>query len=341
VDTPSTLAPEAPPSEAAPTDSPLPLGPGPAKKRMLIIVNPYATTVSDRLKNLVVYALQGRYDVEAVSTQAQNHATEIGREARDGGYDVVVAFGGDGTLNEVANGLAGTDVPVSVLPGGSTNVVCRTLGIPNDVVDATEHLLGLADDFRPRRIDLGSVNGRYFVFSCGCGLDASVTERVDAKPGLKAKAGPYFYTWAALSSYYRRYVRNAIALRVEAGGREVEGITALAQNSDPYTYFASRPLRVCEGIALDDGTLSLAVLRRGAQRDALTLIPRLLGERLKVPNHRQIEHFDDIHEARVSSVSTDREGRTRPFPLQVDGDYIGEVSLAELRVDPGALTIVA
>ena len=113
----------------------------PRKKRMLIIVNPYATTVSDRLKNLVVYALQGRYEVEAVLTEAQNHAIEIGREARDGGYDIVVAFGGDGTLNEVANGLAGTDVPVSVLPGGSTNVVARTLGIPNDVVDATEHLL--------------------------------------------------------------------------------------------------------------------------------------------------------------------------------------------------------
>ena len=122
---------------------------------MLIIVNPYATTVSDRLKNLVVYALQGRFEVEAVSTEAQNHATEIGREVRDHGYDIVVAFGGDGTLNEVANGLAGTDVPVSVLPGGSTNVVCRTLGIPNDVVDATEHLLALADDWAPRKIDLG------------------------------------------------------------------------------------------------------------------------------------------------------------------------------------------
>src|SRR5919106_852020 len=118
-----------------------------AKKRMLIIVNPYATTVSDRLKNLVVYALQGRYEVEAVTTEAQNHATEIGREAVAGGYDVVVAFGGDGTVNEVANGLAGTGVPVTVLPGGSTNVFCRTLGIPNDVVDATEHLLSLADDF--------------------------------------------------------------------------------------------------------------------------------------------------------------------------------------------------
>src|SRR5881398_236113 len=152
------------------------------RKRMLIIVNPYATTVSDRLKNLVVYALQARYDVEAVDTEAAEHAIEIGREARTGGYDIVVAFGGDGTLNEVANGLAGTDVPVSVLPGGSTNVVCRMLGIPNDVVDATEHLIGIADDFRPRKIDLGRCNGRHFVFACGVGLDATVVRRVDAHP---------------------------------------------------------------------------------------------------------------------------------------------------------------
>src|SRR3954447_13118066 len=160
--------PEAPSSETRSSVAPLP--PKRAKRRMLIIVNPYATTVSDRLKNLVVYALQGRYDVEAVTTESQNHATEIGREAHDGGYDVVVAFGGDGTLNEVANGLAGTGVPVTVLPGGSTNVVCRTLGIPNDVVDATEPLLSLADDFRPRRIDLGVANERHFVFCCGAGL---------------------------------------------------------------------------------------------------------------------------------------------------------------------------
>jgi diacylglycerol kinase family enzyme len=308
---------------------------------MLVIVNPYATTVSDRLKNLVVYALQGRYEVEAVSTQAQNHATEIGREARNGGYDVVVAFGGDGTLNEVANGLAGTDVPVSVLPGGSTNVVCRTLGIPNDVVDATEHLLKLADDFRPRRVDLGKVGGRYFVFSCGMGLDASVTRRVDARPGLKATAGPYYYSWAAISAFYRQYLRNPVMLRVEAEGQELEGITALVQNSDPYTYFASRPLRVCEGISLDDGSLAVAVLRRGAQRDVMTLVPRLLGKRLSAANHRQIEQLGDVRAARVSSLSQLADGSPRPFQMQVDGDFIGEQTEAEVRVEPGALTVVA
>ncbi len=311
------------------------------KKRMLIIVNPYATTVSDRLKNLVVYALQGRYEVEAVSTEAQNHATEIGREAIDGGYDLVVAFGGDGTLNEIANGLAGTDVPVSILPGGSTNVVARTLGIPNDVVDATEHLLSLADRFQPRRIDLGIANGRRFVFSCGSGIDASAAMRVDRKPKLKAKAGPYFYTWVAVSSFYREYLRNPVRMRLETGGESSEGVTVLAQNSDPFTFFGNRPVRVCEGIAIDDGTLSVACLRRAAQRDMGPVIARVLAEGLRASRHRQIDHFDDVTEARVTSISTDEAGEPRPFPIQVDGDYIGNHAELEMAIDPGALTIVA
>src|SRR5881227_2940684 len=100
------------------------------KRSMLVIVNPYASTVSDRLKSLVVYALQGRYAVDAVETQAQAHATAICREAADEGYDVVVAFGGDGTVNEAANGLVGSGTPLTCLPGGATNVFCKLLGIP-------------------------------------------------------------------------------------------------------------------------------------------------------------------------------------------------------------------
>jgi diacylglycerol kinase family enzyme len=313
-----------------------------AKKRMLIIVNPYATTVSDRLKNLVVYALQGRFEVETILTEAQNHATEIGREVRDHGYDVVVAFGGDGTLNEVVNGLAGTDVPVSVLPGGSTNVVCRTLGIPNDVVDATEHLLALVDDWKPRRIDLGAVDDRHFVFSCGVGIDATVVKRVDAHPRLKSKAGPYYYSWAAVSALYRSYLYNPVHLRVQTGeGETAEGITALAQNSDPFTYFASRPVRVCEGVTIDDGTLAVGVLKRAAQRDMPTLISKLFSERRPAARHRQIVQFGGVSEATVASISETKDGVTRPFPVQVDGDYIGEKTRLELRAEPSALTIIA
>ena len=312
-----------------------------AKKRMLIIVNPYATTVSDRLKNLVVYALQGRYEVETIETEAQNHATEIGREVRDHGYDVVVAFGGDGTLNEVVNGLAGTDVPVSVIPGGSTNVVCRTLGIPNDVVDATEHLLAVADEWQPRKIDLGLADHRHFVFSCGAGIDATVVKRVDAHPRMKSMAGPYYFTWAAVSAFYRAYLYNAVRLRVQVQGESVEGITALAQNSDPFTYFASKPVRVCEDVAIDDGSLALGVLKRAAQRDMPTLISRIFSEKRSAAKHRQIEHFAHIGGATISSISETKDGVVRPFPVQVDGDYIGERTALELKVDPGALTIIA
>lgn len=311
------------------------------KKRMLIIVNPVATTVSDRLKNLVVYALQGRYEVEAVSTEAQNHATEIGREACDGGYDLVVAFGGDGTLNEVANGLAGTDVPVSVLPGGSTNVVARTFGIPNDVVDATEHLLSVADDFRPRPIDLGVAGERFFVFSCGIGLDATVVERVDANPKLKARMGPYYYSWCAVSALYKNYFRNPARLRVEVNGEVSEGMTALAQNSDPFTYFSKRPVRVCENISIDDGTLALAVLKNLGQRHTPMLVARLLSKNGGAARHRQIEHFDNATEATVRSISTDGSGALRPLPVQVDGDYIGMHEKISLRVAPGSLHFVA
>jgi diacylglycerol kinase family enzyme len=308
---------------------------------MLLIVNPYATTVSNRLKNLVVYALQGRFEVETVDTEAQNHATEIGREVRDHGYDVVVAFGGDGTLNEIANGLAGTEVPVSVLPGGSTNVVCRTLGIPNDVVDATEHLLALADEWAPRKIDLGKVDDRRFVFSCGAGIDATVVRRVDAHPRLKSRAGPYYFTWAAISAFYRNYMVNPVRLRVEVNGASVEGVTALAQNSDPFTYFASRPIRVCEGVEIDDGALSLGVLKRAATRDMPTLVPRLFSEKRPAARHRRIEHFEGVASATIASISETKDGVTRPFPVQVDGDYIGEKARLELRVEPGALTVVS
>jgi diacylglycerol kinase family enzyme len=311
------------------------------KKRLLIVVNPYATTVSDRLKNLVVYALQARYEVEAVSTLAQNHAIEISREARDGGYDLVVAFGGDGTLNEIANGLAGTGIPVSVLPGGSTNVVCRSLGIPNDVVDATEHLLALADDFNPRRVDLGIADGRRFVFACGAGLDATSAMKVDARPRLKARGGRWFYTWAAVSSFYTRYLRDPVRIRLEASGGLAEGVTAIAQNSDPFTYFGRLPVRVCEGAALDNGTLSVAMLRRAAQRDVPTIAARVLSPRLRIPDHRQIDHFTGVTEGRIASISPDDAGAPRPFPVQVDGDYIGEHTEVELGIDPAALTVVA
>jgi diacylglycerol kinase family enzyme len=306
------------------------------KRRMLIIVNPYATTVSDRLRRLVVYALQSRYSVDAIDTQERNHATELCREAGREGYDVVVAFGGDGTVNEAANGLAGSDTPLTALPGGSTNVWARTLGIPNDVVDATEHLLRMADEWQPRRVDLGRVNGRHFVFASGVGLDASVVRRVDEHPYRKARFGAWYYTYAGVAIFNRRYLLDPPRVRVVAGGRTLDGVTVVVQNSDPYTYFRRRPIRVVAPAGLREGSLSAAVLEHATPLELVTLIPRLLSGRARtVMRHRQVESLPSLDGLRVEAIDE------RPFPVQVDGDYIGEFAEVEFGVTPGGLLAVS
>ena len=307
-----------------------------AKRRMLVIVNPYATTVSDRLRNLVVYALQARYEVEAVDTQDRGHATELCRQAAEQGYDVVVAFGGDGTVNEAANGLAGSDTPLTCLPGGATNVFHRAIGIPTDVVEATEHLLQLADDFRPRRIDMGRINDRYFTFSAGIGLDASVVERVDAHPRLKARLGQYYYTWSAVSTFNRKYLVDPPHVRLTVGEHVAEGVTVIAQNAEEYTYFGRRPIRFAPDVDLADGSLGLVVLRRAQLIELPTVGWRAFsGRAATLARHRQVESFPATTAAEV--VATD--GGT--FPVQVDGDYIGQWDSARLAAAPGALAVVA
>ncbi|MGH2891055.1 MAG: diacylglycerol/lipid kinase family protein [Solirubrobacteraceae bacterium] len=309
--------------------------PAPPNRRMLVIVNPYATTVSDRLKNLVVYALRGRYDVRAIDTQARDHATELCREAAREGYDVVVAFGGDGTVNEAANGLVGSRTPLFPLPGGRTNVYCRMLGIPTDVVDATEHLLSLSHDWRPRRVDVGRVNGRFFLFSSGVGLDASVVKRVDAHPRLKARLGEWYYTWTGITTFNRHYLVHPPRLVAELGDERISGVTAIVQSSDPYTYFGDRPVRMGEGAALDGGDLAGIVLRRASPIDVATVTWRALSRRARLVRHRQVHGFSAVKRLRV--VSADE----RPLPLQVDGDYIGTVTEALYECVPEGMLIVA
>jgi diacylglycerol kinase family enzyme len=302
---------------------------------MLIIVNPYATTVSDRLKNLVVYALRGSYHVDAIDTESRNHATELTREAAREGYDVVVAFGGDGTVNEAANGLAGSDTPLFPLPGGRTNVYCRMLGIPTDVVDATEHLLRLADDWQPRKVDLGQVNDRYFVFAAGLGLDASVVERVDAHPRLKARYGEWYYTLVACGVFNRRYLVKPPRMEVTLGDEQVTGVTAIVQTADPYTYFGDRPVHMGEGATLESADLAGVVLERASPIDIPTVLWRALSKRAKVIKHRRVTGFNGLTEVTIRPLAE------RPLPLQVDGDYIGEVAEATVRVIPRGITVVA
>ena len=285
---------------------------------MLVIVNPYATTVSDRLKNLVVYALRGRYDVRAVDTEAPGHATVLCREAAHEGYDVVVAFGGDGTVNEAANGLTGSDTPLCCLPGGRANVWCRLLGIPADVVDATEHLLGIAHDWHPRHVDLGRVNDRHFLFSAGVGLDASVVERVDSNPRLKARLGEYYYAWAAVDTLHRRYLLTRRGCRPgrrqdrrrRQRGRAERGALHVLRRS------AGRHGRRLEAFS---GDLAAIVRPARARWRCRRSAAGAGASNARVPDHRRVHGFSGVAEVLVRSADE------RRLPLQVDGDYIGDV----------------
>jgi len=311
------------------------LGTSAPSKRMLMIINPYATTVSDRLENLVVYALRGRYKVDAIDTEARGHAIELCREAAQEGYDVVVAFGGDGTVNEAANGLAGSDTPLSCLPGGRTNVYCRMLGIPTDPVDATEHLLRMADDWHPRRVDIARVNDRHFTFSAGVGLDASVVERVDAHPRLKVRLGEWYYTWTGVQTFLRRYLVRPTRLEAEFGGKRIAGVTAIVQNADPYTYFGDRPVHLADGSDLDSHDLSAVILTRASPIDIPTITWRALLGGPRLVNHRRVRGFTGATDLRIRSLDD------RPLPLQVDGDYIGEAEEAVFTVTPHGIAVVS
>jgi diacylglycerol kinase family enzyme len=305
-----------------------------SKRRMLIIVNPHAATVSDRLRRLVVGALQARYDLDAVDTQERGHATELSREAAEEGYDVIVALGGDGTVNEAANGLLGSSTPLCPLPGGSANVFAKMLGIPGELIDATEHLIAKADDWRPRRVDLGVVNERCFTFNSGVGFDASVVARVDARPELKARFGPYFFTWKALTTYLAKYLIGAPRLELQGGGSSLQGVTAVVQNGAPFTYFHDHPVQIAHGASLDSGAFAGAVLHRATPLAVSLLGLRAISPGARVVGRRQVAGFDGLGELTVRSVDG------RPLPLQVDGDYLGEVTEARYSIAPGALSVI-
>jgi diacylglycerol kinase family enzyme len=311
-------------------------GRGRAPLRMLVIVNPIATGMKERLRHLVVYALQGRFDVRVAETQHRGHATELCREAAADGLDVVVAFGGDGTVNEAANGLVGSQTALTAIPGGSNNVFAKELGIPNDVVDATEHLLRLADRWEPRAVDLGVLNGRHFTFAAGMGLDASVVMRVDAHPSLKARFGPFYFVEAAIATFLARYVVNPPKLTIEVDGEPpVTGVSAFVQNAAHYTYFKSRAVELVEGGGFESGALAGVVLTRARPYDVPTVTFRALSGGARIAKHRGIAAFGGFAEAVVRSADD------RPIPIQVDGDYIGDELEARFAVAPGALRVVA
>lgn len=307
------------------------------KRKMLLIVNPYASTVSGRIKNVVVYALQSRYDVEVIETLERDHATRIVADALGRShYDVVCSFGGDGTANEVINGMIGSEVPFTFLPGGLTNVIGRILGIPNDIVDATEHLLTLADHFSPRRIDLGDANGRKFIFAAGAGLDAEIVRACESRPSLKRRFGQNYFAVSAVRIFAKHLVQRT-RLSVDAGEMQTKGIVAIAQNARPFTYFGERELDLSPDAGLDRGSLAVTVLDRANPLDFFPVATRLLSAGGDISDNRHIQINPDVKRA----VVTKRRPDGPKIALQADGDHIGDFDEIVFTALPAAINVIA
>lgn len=308
-----------------------------AKLRMLLIVNPYASTVSGRIKNVVVYALQSRYEIEVIETRERDHATVIVADALGRAhYDVVCSFGGDGTANEVINGMIGSEVPFTFLPGGMTNVIGRILGIPNDIVDATEHLLTMADHFTPRRISLGDANGRKFIFAAGAGLDAEIVKACEAKPSLKRRFGQNYYAASAVRVFGRHLFQRS-GLKVQAGEFETGGIVAIAQNAQPFTYFGEREIELSSSAGLDKESLAVTVLDRANPLDFFPIATRLLTPGGDIADSRHIHIAPEVQRA----VVTKRRPDGPKIALQADGDHIGDFDEIVFTALPAAINVIA
>jgi diacylglycerol kinase family enzyme len=306
----------------------------PRTGRFLVVVNPKATAVSERLRKLVLCALQASFHVDVADTTHRGHGTELARAAVSEGYDAVVAFGGDGTLNEVANGLAGSHVPMAPLPGGNANVFCRMLGVPATMSEATIELLA-ALRWQHRDVDLGVLGDRYFLFAGGIGLDATVVERVDAHPREKALYRNLYYARVAIDSISRKYLTHPPLLSVELeDGRRLDGVTVITQNAAAYTFFGRRTVTLGKGTRLDSGDVTGAVLARLRTRSVPAITRRLLSPRVELDGHPDVSLF------RTGTSVTVRSRDERKLPLEVDGDFIGTRSEVRLGVAPQALRIL-
>lgn len=304
---------------------------------MLLVVNPAATAYSKRLEGEVTRELEHAFRVELVRTEQPGHAVELTRAGSgDGAFSVVAVLGGDGAVNEVANGLAGTETPLLALPGGRTNVLCRLLGLPDDARASAAAIARPAGPPLTRRIDLGTVNGRAFTFASGIGLSATANRRLSARGAAGRRLGAHLFVYEAVA-VAARYLRDPPRLSLAVDGREEEirGVTLIAQNADPLTYLGSRALPLCEGAGHETGTLSLAVLRRASVAIAASLIPRVVaGRGMQALGHEQVESLPGIGGARARTLDG------RPLPVEVDGDYLGEVEEVVYGVWPRALSVV-
>jgi diacylglycerol kinase family enzyme len=313
--------------------------------RGLLVVNPQATTTSPRTADVIVSALSAQLDLDVVPTEHRDHARELGLRAGREDLDVIVTFGGDGTVNEVVNGVmavsTGPGPIVAPVPGGSANVFARALGLPRDPVEAAGEILASLRIGSTRRIGLGRAdivdsNGgrsqRWFTANAGVGIDAGVIEAMESQRTDGHTASPARYLRTAIRQFWTAD-RSEPAVTVQRGDEVVAGVFwAIVQNTSPWTYLGALPIDACPDASFDTG-LDLFALRRMGLFTATRAARRLLANSRAGSTKRSITVWHDTQELAFQAQP--------PIAMQVDGELMGPVSAVHFVSVAHALTTVA
>jgi diacylglycerol kinase family enzyme len=314
--------------------------------RALLVVNPKATTTSERSRDVLVRALRSAVNLTVEYTSRRGHAATLAQAAAESGVDLVVTLGGDGTVNEAVNGLMaahsaldGISGPranalpaLAVVPGGSTNVFARALGLPRDWVDGTSVILEALREGRHRVIGLGRADDRYFTFAAGVGLDAAVVRRVEQSRLRGRKSTPALYFRSIVGQFLVADDRKNPPLSIERPGEpsEVELGAVVVQNTAPWTYLGDRPINPNPEASFDRG-LDVIALRRLAVTSTTRTLAQL-ATRKGDPRGKQVLHLHDQDEFTVVAA--------RPQAFQLDGDYLGERQKVHFVSVPEALRVI-
>ena len=308
--------------------------------KLLLVVNPSASSVTARTRIVIQKALSADHRLEVAATSRRGHATRLAQSAANDNVDLVVVLGGDGTLNEVANGLAGTETALAALPGGSTNVFARTIGLPDDPVEATGSLLDALEAGSVRRIGLGVMNDRYFLFHAGIGFDAAVVEQVERQGGfLKRFAGHPLFVAATINTWLRHYNHKEPSFHISSSSEDVDigmtetnGMFAVCLNTDPYTYLGSREISFSPETNLHT-PLAVVTFQSLSPSRLLPVLSSALGlGNGHINDSPIIDYQVNVSEGSVSGYD--------PVPWQVDGDYLGKEKEFTFRHEAEALNLI-
>jgi len=292
-----------------------------------LIVNPFASAVTEERVRAVQAELRAVGEVETLLTERPLHAAELVAQAS--GADALVVYSGDGGFNEAVNGVEGPGPPLGFLPGGGTNVLPRALGLPRDPVEAARRVAEALRSGRTRSITLGRVNGRRFAFSAGIGLDAELVRRVNAlgRRDDGRRPGDLAYVLAAAALVGGRRGRFESALEIAGLGRAAFGFVA---NCDPYTYAGRIPIRVAPEARFE---LGLDVVAPAAV-DPLGLA-RLLLYAFSGRGQQEAANVRYGHDLDLIEIACDQ-----PLPLQVDGEDLGDVERAVFEAERDAVRVL-